>query len=157
MAADNPITYEEFLDNYEFKIVKKMLLREYPWVKDVFMKDPEEINKYNLIFVDVQIDPYELERLMGWRIAWYVTSRIKAGDGFWSPYVATFLKDPTDADESRELTSKINDDIGAVHKSPALPEDLRLPGTRKIQIGSFYTSPDTTIPEDTEPYPGHQI
>jgi hypothetical protein len=157
MAADNPITYEEFLDNYEFKIVKKMLLREYPWIKDVFMKDPEEINKYNLIFVDVQIDPYELERLMGWRIAWYVTTRIKQGEGFWSPYLATFLKDPTDADQARQLAMKMNEDMEAVHKSPALPEDLRLPGTRKIQIGSFYTSPDTTIPEDTEPYPGHQI
>ena len=46
MPTDNPMTYQEVIDNYEFKVAKKMLMREYPWIKDVFM-NPEEINKYN--------------------------------------------------------------------------------------------------------------
>jgi len=153
MAADNPITYEEFLNNYEFKIVKKMLKREYPWIKDVYIKDIDELNKYNLIFVDISIDPFELERTYGWRIAWYVSSRLKIGEGFWSPYLSTFLKYPTDADQARRLIERMNEDMSSVHKSPALPEDLRLPGTRKTQIGSFTTAPNITIPEDTELYP----
>jgi hypothetical protein len=33
-----PMTYEELIDNYEYKIAKKMLLREYPWIKDVAYK-----------------------------------------------------------------------------------------------------------------------
>ena len=155
MAAPiEQLTHEELLNNYEFKIVKKMLLREYPWIKDVKIGNPDEINKWNLIFVDLFIDPYELERTYGWRIAWYITSRLRDSGEFWSPYLTTFLRNPTDADEARDLVYKMNDDMADVHKSPALPVDLRLPGTRKIQIGSFYTSPDITIPEDTELYPG---
>ena len=153
MAADTPITYEELLNNYEFKIVRKMILREYPWIKDVKVVNPDEVNKYNLIFVDLFIDPYEMERTYGWRIAWFVSSRLKVGEDFWSPYLSTYLQNPTDSDEARTLVQKMNDDMISVHKSPALPKDLLLPDTRKIQIGSFYTQPDITIPEDTEPYP----
>ncbi len=60
MPAENQITYEELMDNYEFKVSKKMLMREYPWIKDVTYKNPEDINKYNLIFIDIVVDPYEL-------------------------------------------------------------------------------------------------
>ena len=52
MASDFPLTYEELLDNYEFKVGRRILIREYPWIKDVILKDPEDVNKYNLIFVD---------------------------------------------------------------------------------------------------------
>ena len=57
--ADHPMTYQQLMDNYEFKIAKKMLKREYPWIKDVVIRE-DEINKWNLIFLDVTIDPYEL-------------------------------------------------------------------------------------------------
>ena len=155
-VTDYPISYEEFLNNYEFKVVKKMLMREFPWIKDVYMKDPNEVNKWNLIFVDLFIDPYEIEKKYGWRVAWYVTSRLKNGEEFWTPYLSTFFSNPTDAEKARTLTYKMNSDMESVHSSPALPDDLRLPGTRKIQIGTFTTAPDITIPEDTEEYPGYQ-
>ena len=52
--VNNPMTYDELLNNYEFKIAKKMLMREYPWIKDVKIKE-DEINKWNLILSLIHI------------------------------------------------------------------------------------------------------
>jgi hypothetical protein len=152
MAADYPMTYEEFLDNYEYKVIRRLLKKEYPWIKDVFMMKPDEVNKYNMIFVDLLIDPYELERMYGWRVNWYVTYDLKKGGQFWSPYLSTFFT--TNTDDAREMTKQIEKDMKDVHKSPALPKDLLIPGDRTLGLGSFYTAHNITIPEDTEEYPG---
>jgi hypothetical protein len=148
MAAEYPMTYEEFLDNYEFKVVKRLLKKEYPWIKDVFMKNPDEINKYNMIFVDLFIDPYELERMYGWKVNWFVTYDLKKGGQFWSPYLSTFFT--SNNDEAREMTKQIEKDMKDVHRSPALPRDLIIPGDRTLGLGSFHTANNITIPEDTE-------
>ena len=152
MPTDNPMTYQEVIDNYEYKVAKKMLMREYPWIKGVFMNpSDEEVNKYNLIFVDIIIDPYEMCKQYGWTMPWWVTSKLDRGEDFWSPYLSTYLEDPS-SDKARELLNDINDDLRKIHNSPALPVDMRLPGTRKIQIGSFHTAPNLST-TDNRYYP----
>jgi len=145
--ADHPMTYEQLIDNYEFKIAKKMLLREYPWIGDVVINE-DEINKWNLIFLDVVIDPYELGRQMGWTPTRYLRRRIEEDGEYWSPYISTFYKDVT-WDDARPLQDGINKSLESIHTSPALPSELRLPGTRKFQIGSWYAYPTSITPEDT--------
>jgi len=147
--ADYPMTYEQIIDNYEYKVVKRLLKKEYPWIKDVVVKDDnDEINKYNLIFLDVTIDPYELGRQEDWTVARYVGINIKDNGEYWSPYLSTFYKDTT-WEEARPLQDGINKSLASIHTSPALPTDLRLPGTRKFQVGSWYAYPTSITPEDT--------
>jgi hypothetical protein len=146
--ADYPMTYEQLMDNYEFKIAKKMLKREYPWIKDVVIKDNDEINKYNLIFLDVIIDPYELGRQEDWTVTSYLSRTINDVGEYWSPYLSSFFKDVL-WEDARPLQDDINKALTSIHTSPALPIDLRLPGTRKFQIGSWYAYPTSITPEDT--------
>jgi hypothetical protein len=40
------ITIEEFKNNFEFKITKKALMREFPFILDVGVKDYESINRW---------------------------------------------------------------------------------------------------------------
>jgi hypothetical protein len=145
--ADYPMTYEELLDNYEYKIAKKMLLREHSWIKDVAIRE-DEINKWNLIFLDITIDPYELGRQEDWTVARYVGNNIKAIGEYWSPYLSTFYSDVS-WEDARPLQDSINKSLESIHTSPALPIDLRLPGTRKFQVGSWYSYPTSITPEDT--------
>lgn len=145
--ADYPMTYEELIDNYEYKIAKKMLLREYPWIKDVVIRE-DEINKYNLIFLDITIDPYELGRQEDWTVTRYLERSINEQGEYWSPYLSMFYKDVS-WEDAKPLQDGINKSLESIHTSPALPTDLRLPGTRKFQVGSWYAYPTSITPEDT--------
>ena len=145
--ADYPMTYEELIDNYEYKIAKKMLLREYPWIKDVVIRE-DEINKYNLIFLDITIDPYELGRQEDWTVTRYLERSINEQGEYWSPYLSMFYKDVS-WEDAKPLQDGINKSLESIHTSPALPIDLRLPGTRKFQVGSWYAYPTSITPEDT--------
>ena len=147
--ADHPMTYEQLMDNYEFKIAKKMLKREYPWIKDVGIKDDiNEINKYNLIFLDVTIDPYELGRQEDWTVVRFLKRSINDIGEYWSPYLSSFFKDVM-WEDARPLQDGVNKELASIHTSPALPTELRLPGSRKFQVGSWYAYPTSITPEDT--------
>ena len=146
MATDHPLTYEELLDNYEFKVGKRILTREYPWIKDVVIKTPEDVNRYNLIFIDVIFNPFELSEEKGWRLASYVVKSIDRGDNFWAPYLSTFFTNM--GDEARELVQSMEKTLEDLHKSPAIPQEMRLPGHRRLNIGSWYTQPGTQVPTD---------
>ena len=145
--ADHPMTYEQLIDNYEYKIAKKMLLREYSWIKDVVIRE-DEINKYNLIFLDITIDPYELGRQEDWTVTRYLERSINEQGEYWSPYLSMFYKDVS-WEDAKPLQDGINKSLESIHTSPALPTDLRLPGTRKFQVGSWYAYPTSITPEDT--------
>jgi hypothetical protein len=146
MPSDFPLTYEELIDNYEFKVGRRILIREYPWIKDVVVKTPEDVNRYNLIFVDVIIDPFELAQEKGWRLANYIVRSIERGDDFWSPYLSTYFTGI--GDEARDMVQGMEKTLEDLHKSPAIPQEMRLPGHRKLNIGSWYTEPGTQVPTD---------
>jgi hypothetical protein len=52
-------------------------------------------------------------------------------------------------EEARPLQDGINKSLESIHTSPALPTDLRLPGSRKLQVGAWYAYPTSITPEDT--------
>ena len=146
MPSEFPLTYEEFLDNYEFKVAKRMLLREYPWIKDVFFRNPEEVNKYNLIFLDVTFDPFELAQQDGWRLASYIVRTIERGDDFWSPYLSIFFT--TNTDDARALVQEIDKSLESIHSSPAIPKEMKLPEHRKLNIGTWHIPQGLQVPTD---------
>jgi hypothetical protein len=145
--VNNPMTYDELLNNYEFKIAKKMLMREYPWIKDVKIKE-DEINKWNLIFLDVTIDPFELGRQYDWTVMPYVKRNIMDDGEYWSPYLSTFYSNAT-FEDTTPIRNEIDKSLESIHSSPALPIDLRLPANRKFNVGRWYAYPTTITPEDT--------
>jgi hypothetical protein len=146
MPSEFPLTYEEFLDNYEFKVAKRMLLREYPWIKDVFFRNPEEVKKYNLIFLDVTFDPFELGEQEGWRLASYVITNVQRGDDFWSPYLSTYFR--TNTDDARALVQEIDKSLEGIHSSPAIPKEMKLPEHRKLNIGTWHIPQGLQVPTD---------
>jgi len=146
MASDFPMTYEELIDNYEFKVGRRILIREYPWIKDVVVKTPEDVNRYNLIFVDIIIDPFELSQEKGWRLAGYIVRSIENGVEFWSPYLSTYFTGI--GDEARDMVRGMEETLENLHKSPAIPQEMRLPGHRKLNIGSWFVQPGQQVPTD---------
>jgi hypothetical protein len=151
VQPNHEISYEDLLNNYEYKVSKKVILREYPWIKDMFINEPNEVNKYNLIFVDFLIDPYMLGREMDWQTTSYLDRQVNNKDGYWSPYLSSFFKIPYE--EGKPLQDEINDTLEAINKSAALPTELRLPSARKIQIGAFFANQSSITPQDNPSSP----
>jgi len=147
MASDHPLTYEELIDNYEFKVARRILIREYPWIKDVFIRNPDDVNKYNLIFIDIMFNPFELGEEKGWRIPGYIIRTVGYSNDFWSPYLSTYYTGEG-RDDVRDLVTSIEKMLEDLHKSAAIPQEMRLPGSRKLNIGSWYTEPGTQVPTD---------
>jgi hypothetical protein len=129
----DPLTREELYNNYEFRIVKKILKDTYPWIKDVIVEDFNKINQYNLLFVDIIIDPYELAQQTDGTVGSYLRSSIF--DYFSSPYLSTFFT--SDLKTYSDIQNEIDETLASIHSSSALPSHLKLPKSRKLMAGSF--------------------
>jgi hypothetical protein len=140
---DTPhLSLEELLNNYEFKVSKRILMKEYPWVKDVKIRE-DEINKWNLIFVDLVVDVYEAAEKYGWEVAWYTDSKLKNNEVFWSPYLSTLFDK---SEEPREVVEQMGETLQNIHNSSAIPSDIKLPEGRKLAIGSWIVEPSLNKP-----------
>jgi hypothetical protein len=153
MPAEHEMTYEELIDNYEFKVSKKMLMREYPWIKDVQYKNPNDINKYNLIFIDLVVDPYELAEEYGWDVVWYINRRVRDGDFPNYAYLSILFDGPKSTEGAKDLQNQIEKDLHSIHKSAAIPQELKLPDGRRLTIGGIYVDPNSTPPQQSTTYP----
>ena len=137
------MTKEELENNYEYKVTKRALLKEFPFIKEVRTPDDEEINKWkHSIYLDLVIDPFVLSQTYDIPV-WYIIVRtLQRGEPYWSPYLNTFFKD------SREEVSQINRDMGTlingIHKSTALPKELKLP--KELEPGTFIVYPQSLPP-----------
>lgn len=145
VKSQDRLTYEQLIDNYEYKVTKKILIRENPWIKDVTPTDGgEKVNEYTLIFITLHINPFELSDITGWPITKWVFDDIKNGITYWSPYLSLIMNVPYE--EAKLTTNEIDDTIKSIHTSSAIPKELRLPQTRKLSIGRFSTQEGITIP-----------
>lgn len=129
-------TPEEINDNYEFKVVKKALMREYPWIKNVTV-DENNLSKYSLIFLDFDIDPIKLGEEMDWELTPWVRRAYEEGKEYKGLYLSLFFNG-VGYDETKDLTDDMTELMRSVGQSPAFPPDLRIKGDRKFSLGEFF-------------------
>ena len=136
MASSFPhMTLDQLYDNYQYKVIKKALMREYPWIKDVWVNE-DDLNKYNLIFLNIEIDPVMLGEERGWTMAPWIKTAYKNGKNYNSMYISLFY-DNDNVDNTRVLQNELSVLANSVGKSPAFPKDLLLPGNRTFTIGDI--------------------
>jgi hypothetical protein len=120
------ITREEFLDNYEYKVTKRLLKKEFPFIIDVV--PTENFEDYASVhFVYVIIDPNKFMEEYPEAKIW---SHLKyLGEIFMPGYVyGMSFKFFFDTEEDYlPLQKEIDDTIKGVHNSQAIPSDLKLP------------------------------
>lgn len=139
------MTREEFENNYEYKVTKKALMREFPFIKDVYVKDDNDINKWeSTVWIDLIIDPFAFAHQYGFRVWGPIVNALKRGENYMSPYLSIFIGD----DDRVELASPINKAMEelmvGIHKSPAIPQELKL--GKKLHLGTFTATPSSLPP-----------
>jgi hypothetical protein len=155
VKIQNHVTKEEVESSYEFKLMKKILKKEFPWIKDVVAPSDDQINEYGLIFLDIVIDPFMLQRETGWPLASYIKMYMSIpgfNTALHSPYIysSAYLTTIYDVsrDESKDISNDVENTVRSVASSPAVPQDLKLGKDRSFAVGAFTIPQGTTIPED---------
>lgn len=129
-------TLDELYNNYEFKVVKKVLMREYPWIKDVSV-NPKDLDYYNIIFMNLDFDPIKLGEDKDWELSPWVKKAYDEGKYYHEMYLSLFYN-KISFEDSDELKQELESLMNSVHNSPALPKDLKIEGERKFTVGDFY-------------------
>jgi hypothetical protein len=138
------MTAQEIENNYTYKIVRKVLMREFPWIKDVQLDIPG-LEKFDYsIFLDIYINPYELGEERGYTVAKWIDQAIRDKEDYYSSVITLYFEGSSE--EMRAITTEVNDTIEATQNSPAIPVDLRIPENRRFMVGSYHLTDNITIP-----------
>jgi hypothetical protein len=131
-------TVEELYDNYEFKVVKRAIMKEFPWITDVTVTQ-DNLDRYSTIFLDFEVDlprlleTYEWEPYRSAQRAW------DENKYFHSMHLS--LLGNISFEEAKPVANEIERLYKSISQSPALPKDLRLKSGRRFSIGDFYFNP----------------
>ena len=128
-------TVEELYDNYEFKVVKRAIMKEFPWIKNVTVTQ-DNLDRYSTIFLDFQVDLPQLLQTYDWPVYKGAQYAWDQGKYFHAMYLTLF--GDVSYETGREVTKEIESLFAAIHDSPALPKDLQLKKGRRFAIGDFY-------------------
>jgi len=138
------MTEQELYDNYTFKVVKRALMREFPFIKNVYVKDPDSIDKYkSFIFLDADINPYEMSHMYGLKVDRITDKYLRRGEPYWGPYLSLFVSGGVE--ETWPIKKAISDLMYSIQKSPAIPQEFKL--DRELDIRAYHAGPDTLPPD----------
>ena len=136
------MTREQLENNYEYKVTKKALMREFPFVKDVYVKDDNDIDKWNrTVYLDLIVDPFAFAHQYGFRVWGPIINALKRGEDYMSPYLSLFIGDPDRVELASPINRAMEELMDGIHKSPAIPHELKLGKT--LNIGTFTATPSS--------------
>lgn len=116
------MTKEEVENSFEFKVVKRVLIQEHPWIKD--MEIDGDPNEYRLsLFINLYIDPYELAELTDTEVKRWVKSSLISHGVFDCGFLSIIIDHTVTADS---ITDEIKNTIKSIHNSKILDESLKL-------------------------------
>ena len=127
-------TREEIEDNYEFKVMKRLLKKEFPFITD--MKLTDNWSDYNsLFFVDLSVSPSPLMELLNIPDTPSSKKYLRVFSHSVA-YLSMLFPSSFNRDESiSNLAKKVQATITRVHQSPSIPDDMRLP--RPVSISGW--------------------
>jgi hypothetical protein len=139
------MTTQELNDNYEYKITKRALIKEFPFIKDVSVKE-EAINKWSgRIYIDLIIDPFAFAQQYGFRVWWPIINALKRGEDYMFPYISMFIETWDRVELASPINKAMDELMYGIHKSPAIPHELKL--GKELVIGTFTATPSSLPPD----------
>ena len=135
------MTREQLENNYEYKVTKKALMREFPFVKDVLFEDDDITKWKSNIYLDLIIDPFSFAHQYGFRVWGPIINALKRGEDYMSPYLSLFIGDGDRVELASPINKAMEELMDGVHKSPAIPYELKL--GKKLHVGTFTATPSS--------------
>jgi hypothetical protein len=137
-------TTEELYDNYTFKLIKRALVREFPFIKNVFV-NPFDLGKYNTIFLNFELDPKIWEEMYDDEFQGWIKKELDKGKyiDMSFPMTATNMT----YDEYQTIKKSIEKVMSQVIQSDAVPGELKIQGHRPVAIGTWHINRKSGTPD----------
>lgn len=118
-------TTEDIENNYEFKVMRRILKKEYPFITD--MKLTDEWDEYvSLYFVDITINPTMLMEVLNIPDSPNSTRYIRRYNDSVA-YLSMLFPVSFNRDDSiSNIAKQVQATMTRVHQSPSIPEDMKL-------------------------------
>ena len=136
VESGSEYTVEELNDNYEFKVVRRAIMKEFPWITNVTVTQ-DNLDRYNTIFLDFEVDLPHLLETYSWGPYRPAQRAWDENKYFHAMHLSLFGDVPYETAKTA-VTDDMEKLFGAIHDSPALPKDLKLKTGRRFSIGDFY-------------------
>ena len=137
------LTKDEVLDSYELSLAKRLLRQKFPWVQDINITERNDINEYGLIFTDIDVDgekflqAYPEASIYPFQYNYFKEGRIPNHS-----FLNIFFNDV----DTQDIENDIDNIFKKVHRSPAIPDELKLPHDRRLSISGFRIDPTKQSP-----------
>ncbi len=125
---------EDIYDVYTFKLIKRLIKKKFPWIKDVFVRKVDTI-VYKTIFLNFDFDPNEFSETYGFPTKKWIQEMIDKGEYIDLSYPN--LINDMQYEEYRRIRDDIKRTIKDVSENPALPDEFKF-DNRGIAIGSWH-------------------
>ena len=134
-------TKEEVEKSPIFRIIRRGLMVKYPWIKNVYIDNDEDVEKYSsMMFFNVDIDaPQMFESVGATPEKWMDPTMIRKvwrRDYYDSVYLTTFGSSE-DRDKLKGLQDDLDADIKRIQKSQAIPSEYRNQFKKTFGASSF--------------------
>ena len=137
-------TPEELYNNYTFKLIRRSLMREFPYIKDVFVGD-FDLGKYNTIFLNFEFDPAIWEEMYNDKFQGWLKGAMDDGKYVDLSYPITASN--MTYDEYQPIRKSINNVMSQVVQSDAVPQELKIQGHRPVAIGTWHVNRKAGTPD----------
>jgi hypothetical protein len=126
------MTEQEILNSFQFKLIRKMLRKEFKWIKDLELDgDP---NRYDsTIFLQIVMDPFQCAEEEGLTVAMYVHKNTPMDCGTLSVFFNESYENPLIVN----IKDEIKDIVYDGNRNVSIPEDLKLPNKKVFSVGNF--------------------
>ena len=140
MPSKEDIELKEYYENlYEFKVIKRILKMEYPWIKDIRVHS--DITSYTRLFLEIEVDPIKLMKEMGYKkMSDWAQLCYDRGDYYNSGYFSVMFNGSDSDDKLHDDSERVKDDmqkiIDNVTKSEVIPVEYKV--DRYMSVNDFY-------------------
>ena len=132
------LTVQEVEDTYHFKLAKKMLMKEYPWISDTIV-DRDNLNKYRLVFVDIIVNNNKIKSMYKWKEQpWTSYGMEREGQYVGSSLSVSYQ---IHQEDGQRINNRIGDIFNLINYTTAIPEELKILFDRKLALGNYIITP----------------
>jgi hypothetical protein len=128
---------EQLYDNYTFKLLKRSLMREFPYIKNVFVNF-FDLGRYNTIFLNFDFDPAIWEQMYNDPMVKWLKDVTDEGGYIDLSYPTTATN--MEYDEYQPIKKSIEKVMSDVFNSEAVPQELKIQGHRPVAIGTWHVN-----------------